>query len=145
MLDSGMVLVAGGIHLSELPVSVILGMDIAGVALVIVLMALGEDFNLTQAPREQEEPALTLEERVRLLADECGLTEREGEIMALLVLTEDKNQMIADKLGISRRQFQTYISRIYEKAGVTSRTGLITRVSGEDAGSLQPSHATVQQ
>lgn len=46
ILDSGMVLLTGAIHLSSLPTAVILGVDIAGVALVILLMALSGNFNL---------------------------------------------------------------------------------------------------
>ncbi|MBQ9043136.1 MAG: helix-turn-helix transcriptional regulator [Eggerthellaceae bacterium] len=133
MLDSAMVLVAGAINLSALSAPVILGLDVAGVALVIIMMALGGDFNLAQAPSEPEEPepSLSLEERTRQLARECNLTERESEVLVLLVLTEDKNQLIADKLGISRRQVQTYISRIYEKTGAASRANLIMRASGD--------------
>lgn len=131
MLDSGMVLLAGVMDLSALPAPAVLGMDIAGVALVIVLMALNGDFNLAETPSLPEEPVLTLQERTSLFAHERGLTEREGEVLALLVLTEDKNQLIADKLGISRRRLQTHISHIYEKTGATSRAGLIVRVNGD--------------
>ena len=45
------------------------------------------------------------------------------------MLTEDKNQQIADNLGISRRQLQTYISRIYQKTGTTTRAGLAMLVN----------------
>lgn len=46
MLDSAMVLLTGVLHLSTLPMPVVLGVDIAGVALVILLMAVKGDFNL---------------------------------------------------------------------------------------------------
>ena len=131
MLDSCMVLFTGAIHLSTLPASVIIGLDIAGVALVIVLMALSEDFNLVGVPNEPEAPAPSPEERVRQLANECGLTEREREVLEALVLTDDKNQQIADNLFISRRQLQRHVSNIYEKTGTMSRAGLILRASGE--------------
>ena len=131
MLDSAMVLLAGGIHLSALPAPVVIGLDVAGVALVIVLMALSGDFNLTEAPSKPETPAPSPEERVKLLADECGLTDREREVLEALVLTEDKNQQIAESLFISRRQLQRHVSSIYEKTGATSRAGLIMRASGE--------------
>ena len=66
-----------------------------------------------------------------MLATQCGLTNREQQVLAELVFTEKKNQQIADGLGISRRQLQTHISRIYQKTGTTTRAGLVMRVSSE--------------
>ena len=131
-----MVLVTGAVHLSALPAPAVLGLDVAGVAIVIVLMALSGDFNLAKVPAMTDEPATkepvaTLEERIGLLADECGLTGREREVLEALVLTDDKNQQIADRLFISCRQLQRHVSSIYEKTGATSRTGLMLRASGE--------------
>ena len=94
-------------------------------------MAVGGDFNLTRAPSEPEAPVPSPEERVKMLADECGLTGREREVLEALVLTDDKNQQIADSLFISRRQLQRHVSSIYEKTGTTSRAGLIIRANGE--------------
>ena len=131
MLDSGAVLLTGAIHLSTFPVSAVIALDVAGIALVIVLMAVGGDFNLTRAPSEPEAPVPSPEERVKMLADECGLTGREREVLEALVLTDDKNQQIADSLFISRRQLQRHVSSIYEKTGATSRAGLIIRANGE--------------
>ena len=130
VLDSGMVLLTGAIHLSELPAAAILGMDVVGVALVIVMMAIGGDFNLAEAPRESED-APSQEKRVRMLASECGLTDREREVLGALVLTEKKNQQIADDLGISRRQLQNHISSIKAKTATETRAGLIVRVNGD--------------
>lgn len=48
ILDSCMVLLTGIIHLSSLPVPVVLGCDIVGVVMVILMMAMEGDFNLTQ-------------------------------------------------------------------------------------------------
>ena len=48
MLDSGMVLLTGAVHLSALPTPVVLGVDIVGAALVILMMAVNGDFNLTK-------------------------------------------------------------------------------------------------
>ncbi len=131
MLDSAMVLLAGAVNLSAFPAPVILGLDVAGVALVIVLMALGGDFNLAETPRESERPVLSLEERTRLLATECGLTDRESEVLEALVLTDKQNQQIADDLFISRRQLQRHVSSIYGKTGATNRAALVVRASGE--------------
>ena len=75
------------------------------------------------------EPVQSTEDRVDLMANERGLTNRERDVLRALVLTENKNQQIANDLGISRRQLQTHISRIYQKTGVTTRAGLVMRAS----------------
>ena len=94
------------------------------------LLPIGGDFNLSDGTVQiREKPASTLEERISLLALECGLTERESEVLAALVLTEKKNQQIADDPHISRRQLQTHISHVYKKTGVTTRAGLAMRAN----------------
>ena len=53
IIDSGMVLLAGAIHFSSLPPAVILGLDIAGVALIIFMMAVSGNFNFSDPPARQ--------------------------------------------------------------------------------------------
>ena len=53
-----------------------------------------------------------------------GFTQREIEVLDLLVNTEKNIQEIAETLYISRRTCQRHITAIYEKAGVKSRMGL---------------------
>ena len=76
-------------------------------------------------------PAPSVEERANMLATQCGLTNREQQVLTELVFTEKKNQQIADGLGISRRQLQTHIAHIYQKTGTTTRAGLVMRVNSE--------------
>ena len=58
VIDSGMVLLTGAIQFSSLPPAVILGLDIAGVALIIFMMAAGGNFNFSDPPvRQPAEPA----------------------------------------------------------------------------------------
>ena len=58
IIDSGMVLLAGAIQFSSLPPAVILGVDIAGVALIIFMMATDGNFNFNDPPvRQLAEPA----------------------------------------------------------------------------------------
>ena len=52
------------------------------------------------------------------------LTDREREVLSLMVTTEDENQKMANDLDISRRTLQRHIAHVYEKAGVQSRIGL---------------------
>ena len=129
---SGCLIQAAG----ELSLMVVLTSSLVLLAAMVIAMAKGGFFSFAGRAAEgaespREEPVLTAEERTRLLARECGLTDREEEVLAALVLTEKKNQQIADDLGVSRRQLQTHVSRIYEKTGTTTRAGLVMRASGE--------------
>ncbi len=64
MLDSAMVLLTGAIGLSAFSAPVVLGIDIAGVALVILLMALSGSFTFSDPPaRIADEPAESASER----------------------------------------------------------------------------------
>lgn len=61
---------------------------------------------------------------IERFAGSIGLTDRERDVLVLLVTTEDENQKIASDLGISRRTLQRHVAQVYEKAGVQSRIGL---------------------
>ena len=118
----------------DLPLMATLACSLVLLALLVLALVRGgflvfseQSGQGTVPPRE--EPVPTPKERTQLLARECGLTDREQQVLAALVLTEDKNQQIADNLGISRRQLQTYISRIYQKTGTTTRAGLAMLVN----------------
>ena len=129
MLDSAMVLLTGVFRLSALPAPVVLGADIVGIALVVVLMAVGGDFNLTEAPEiapapSEILPTLSPEETLDRLRERYQLTQREVEVLQKLLLTEDELQPIADSLYISRRVLGRHITSIYQKTGAKSRVGL---------------------
>ncbi|MBQ9196743.1 MAG: helix-turn-helix transcriptional regulator [Clostridia bacterium] len=129
MLDSVMVLFTGAIRLSTLPAPVVLGVDIAGVALVILLMALGGDFNLSDPPQPapaapEAPPLLTPEETLERMRRRYALTDREMDVLQKLLLTDDELQPIADSLFISRRVLGRHISALYQKTGAKSRVGL---------------------
>ena len=64
------------------------------------------------------------ERNLEQFAQELGLTDREREVLSLMVTTEDENQKMANDLDISRRTLQRHIAHVYEKAGVQSRIGL---------------------
>ena len=124
------------------PLMFVLVCSLALLAVVVVAMAkrgfltLPEPVAPEPAPSPEPEPAAaepapapTTENRIALMADEFGLTNRERDVLRALVLTEDKNQQIANNLGISRRQLQTHISHIYQKTGVETRAGLVMRAN----------------
>ena len=134
IIDSGMVLLAGGIHLSALPAPVILGMDIAGVVLIILLMAVSGSFNIGEQPAEiQSEEAgvqqitsepLSEEEVLDRMRQRYNLTRRETEVLRELVLTEDKQTVISERLSIKVKTLQDYVTRLYRKTGAVTRAGL---------------------
>ena len=122
-----------------LPMKIVLTVSLALMAGAVIAMVRGGLLEPVSALEPASEPALvpapepvsSAEERATMLAKQCGLTNREQQVLAELVFTEKKNQQIADGLGISRRQLQTHISRIYQKTGTTTRAGLVMRVSSE--------------
>jgi DNA-binding CsgD family transcriptional regulator len=65
--------------------------------------------------------------RIRTAVDRLGLSEREGEVVAL-VLDGRSNKEIADQLHVSLATVKTHLYRIYRKAAVPSRYGLIRAV-----------------
>lgn len=65
-----------------------------------------------------------LEDDIYKISEKYLLTEKEKEVLILLLTTEDTNQEMADKLFISRRVLQRHIASIYEKTDTKSRIGL---------------------
>lgn len=142
ILDSVAVLVAGLIGISAMSSAAVLALNIAALAVVIVLMALNGDFDLTgrkaraaappeeenasAAPRE-EEPKSAEEERdvYALIAERYRLTPSEIRVFRELVLTEDKQLAIAERLSIKVRTVQANVTSIYRKTGVSTRSGLV--------------------
>lgn len=137
ILDCVMVLVTGGVRLGTLPPAVILGMDIAGVALIILMMALGGDLNLSTSTAMEAPPApaeappaplppaeLSPEETLERMRDRYDLTRREAEVLRELVLTEDKQSVISERLSIQVKTLQDYVTRLYRKTGAATRAGL---------------------
>ena len=105
----------------------ILGVDIGGVALVILLMALGGDLNLSAAaalPAPEAPPTLSPEEALARMRERYDLTPREAEVLRELVLTEDKQTVISERLNIQVKTLQDYVTRLYRKTGAATRAGL---------------------
>lgn len=92
------------VNLSSLPVPVILGADIAGLAIIILMMSINGDFNLIEpgtAGRASESgisrtaaegipPMLNPEDALARIMENYHLTPRETDVLRELVLTEDK-------------------------------------------------------
>ncbi len=131
MLDSAMVLLAFVLRLSYLPVAAVLALDVAGLAVLLLLMALGNPMAaLSPAPAgPPPQPRLerTLadpEEGMARLQARYSLTDRETDVLRELVRTEDKQTVIAQRLSISPRTVQAHVTTLYQKTGASTRAGL---------------------
>lgn len=64
-------------------------------------------------------------ESLELFADEFSLTEREKEVLEVLLISDENVQDIAKKLMISRAALYRHIASLNEKTGTKSRIGLV--------------------
>lgn len=145
ILDSGMVLLTGALRVSSLSAPVILGIDIAGIAMVILIMAVSGDFALTGSAKEERNfmtespseipesvpaaeekitPVRSPEDTLERMKNNYHLTPREADVLRELVMTEDKQTVICERLSIQVKTLQDYVTRLYRKTGVSTRTGL---------------------
>lgn len=87
---------------------------------------LGGDLAPTCSDPEPVEAAeLTSDERLDAFVATFGLTERERDILEVLVVSDQSVQDIATTLFLSRSTLYRHISSINKKAGTASRVGLI--------------------
>lgn len=69
----------------------------------------------------------SLQDSCVFIAQKCGLTNREAEILYLLAQNE-RSANIQKILGITRNTYKTHVRHIYEKTGVSSRIELLNLV-----------------
>ena len=85
-------------------------------------------------PAAGRDPSLALDDACRLLAErasaEMGLTEREVEVLALL-LQGMNAPMVAERMALSTSTVKSHMDRLYKKAGVHSREELVALVRME--------------
>lgn len=87
---------------------------------------LGGDLAPTRSDPEPVEAAeLTSDERLDAFVATSGLTEREHDILEVLVVSDQSVQDIATTLFLSRSTLYRHISSINKKAGTASRVALI--------------------
>ncbi|MBR3640381.1 MAG: hypothetical protein IKN50_07225, partial [Clostridia bacterium] len=123
ILDSTCVLIAGVVRISALPAAAVVSVDIALLALTIVLMALNGDFNFPApdpAPREE-----SASDPFDVIGARYGFTQSESRVFRELVLTEDKQTAIAENLSVKIRTVQANVTSIYRKTGASTRSGLV--------------------
>ncbi len=132
ILDGAIGVLAFLLQLAGLSMLVVVGIDLAFLAGIIVLMTILGDFSMTKDIQASEDAAskVAIKEKadeadiIGLMSKQYELTPRETEVLQKLLQTEDELQTIADSMYISRRVLSRHISAIYQKTGTKSRVGL---------------------
>ena len=114
------------INIGRAPYLAIIVMDITMIALVIVLMWLNGDLNLIAFPEVEQDV-----NKIETFAERYGLTDRESEVLRLLLTQDEKGDEMAHQLGISRRGFVSFTSSIYKKTETSSRISLMQKYMNE--------------
>lgn len=93
-----------------------------------------QNLDRSRAAEAEEDPRIA---RCREIANECGLSSRELEIM-MLYSQGLSSRAIAESLYISPNTVRTHVKNIYDKVGVRKKQELIDRVRSKDT--LLPDH-----
>ncbi len=79
-----------------------------------------------EAPEEMESREMSgRQSRMQKFAEYFHLTDREQEVLQILLLSDDGMQEIADSLFVSRAMLYRHVAALNEKTGTRSRIGLI--------------------
>ena len=129
VLDSVIVIPLCLVPLTEASAGAVLAMNVAALAVLIVVMAMNGDLAFSSGRPQTEGPLpnvpLSEDEALSSVAERYRLTPSEFRVFRFLVLTEDKQAAIAEKLSIKLRTVQANVTSIYRKTGVTTRAGLL--------------------
>ena len=123
VIDSASVLLGALLRIGTLPSAAVMAVNVAGLAALIVLMAVNGDF-VFAAPEAPAVPAPDAETRLAAMASRYGLTPKETALLRELVLTEDKQTVIGERMDLKVKTIQKYVTQIYRKTGATTRSGL---------------------
>ena len=83
---------------------------------------------MAAAKNEQDSTEGALDRRVAMVADACGLTSREAEVLGILARGHGLNR-VQEVLYIAEGTAITHRRHIYQKLGIHSKTELIDFVS----------------
>ncbi len=126
VIDSGAVIVSFGLRLPAQSQAVVLCINLASLAAVIVLMGLSGALNLSSPPaQEAQAPA----DPFPILQERFGITPSELKVLRELVTTDDKQEAIASRLGISVSTLRHHITALYRKTGTQTRLALSNLVN----------------
>ena len=123
-IDALAVIVMGILKFSSLPVTAVLSLNIAVIAVLIITMAVNGDFNVFCNNEKQPEKKITADDAVEILRRRYSLTPSEMKVAKELLLTDDKQSDIAERLSIKVGTIQFHATNIYRKAGVENRAAL---------------------
>ena len=123
VIDSASVLLGALLRIGTLPSAAVMAVNVAGLAALIVLMAVNGDF-VFAASEAPAAPAPDAETRLAAMASRYGLTPKETALLRELVLTEDKQTVIGERMDLKVKTIQKYVTQIYRKTGATTRSGL---------------------
>lgn len=102
---------------------------------------LSENESVPQGEREDAPMGVavapSIEDRCRFIGAECGLTERETEIFAMLARGRN-GQFVMDHYVVSRNTVKSHVKHIYAKLGVHSQQELIDLVEDWRAPAARP-------
>ncbi len=124
ILDALAVIILGVLKFSSLPTAVVLALNIAVIAVLIITMAINSDFNIFVQEIQTAEIKMTSEEAMGILQRRYSLTPSEMKVAKELLLTDDKQSEIAERLSIKVGTVQFHATNIYRKAGVENRAAL---------------------
>ncbi len=124
VIDSVVVIPLCLVSLSEASAGVVLALNIAALAAVIVVMALGGDLDLS-VKAEGGSRGEASGGAFSVFCAKYGLTAGEARVLRELVTTENKQAAIAENLSVKIRTVQANVTSIYRKTGVSTRSGLL--------------------
>ena len=78
--------------------------------------------------RQRQLDAMYRSDRWRSVTSSLGLSQRERQILEILLAGIDDEKRMAERLGISHHTIHTHIERLYRKLHVQSRSQLIAAV-----------------
>ncbi len=115
------------VRFSALPLVPALLIDIALLAVIVILLVRDDEFNNAGRQRSYE----NADDKMVEFASRYGLTERESEVFSLLMTRDEKGDDMAKELGVSRRGFVSLASSIYRKTDTGSRVALLQKYMSE--------------
>ena len=124
VLDSVVVLLSALLQLGTLSTTAVMVINMAGLAALIVLMAVNGDFNFSAVPASAVDSADSGADPLETMRALYALTVREAEVLRELVRTEDKQESIAARLGMSVSTLRHHVTALYRKTGAETRSGL---------------------
>ncbi|WP_417143896.1 LuxR C-terminal-related transcriptional regulator [Raoultibacter massiliensis] len=119
-LTSGLLM--GAINLSASSIMSVFVATVLLGAVIIVVTVSSRQLSVTRRILGQEDRS-SIDNQCDLLAMRCNLTQREREVLMLLLL-DKTNQEIADALVVSNDTIKTHVKHIYRKTEAHSRSDL---------------------